>query len=96
MEALKQLRQERSEAGDDVSAEWLNSVVATRVMRFGTPVGTLQLLSGDHQASQASVRSLTVAEFLRLLLLEDPGLSLKDKILRCVQKSGWSRALTPV
>ena len=68
--ATIKLRQMRLEAGYDVSAPWMNEVHAVKVVRFGTPVGVVQLLAGDHQCTQSGVVNRSIAQFLRMVVSE--------------------------
>ena len=90
------VKEDRLGRGDPVDMEWLQRVKAVKVLRHGTPLEQVQYAAGDHQARQTGVRSLTLAEFLRLAVREGPDVPLRLVILRAVQKAGWSKDMGPV
>ena len=94
--ALQELRSLRRQGSLDTTAPWLNVVRATRVIRFGTPVERVQLMAGDHQASQSGVVNIRVSQFLRLALFEPADTPIGTRVLRAVQKAGWTRGEKPV
>ena len=80
----------------NVSAGWLNTVRAERVLRWGTPLAVAQLLAGDHQAAQGGVKALPLSGFLRLLANTDPAKKIEERLTLALQKSGWERPVSLV
>ena len=94
MQAILQIRELRREQSLSVEKDWLQTVRAIKILKYGTPRSTVQLFAGDHQHAQGGVVNVTASQFLKLACAE-PETTLKDIVVSTIQKCGWERD-TPV
>ena len=74
-------------------------MVSATILAPNTPPAVRELAAGDAQATQATIRELTIPEFARLLLKEwqrDPAEGTdkgRQRLALAYRKSGWDRSM---
>ena len=94
--ALMLLRDERVKDGLTVP-HWMTHVLAD-VMRSDTPLNKRKLIAGSLNASGRLHRSATIADCVRLMMRDDPGVPSEptELILQAVEQCGLNTNVSPV